>query len=280
MLLKNFSYRGYSLSDDNSATNHIVLQNEVKEVKLRTEVYEKQNSHGSYSSTTLASGRLLTISGYIFGKNKADRFIGEQIIEAMTTPELYPSATNTWFYDLTFTDDGWFDRKISCKVYSKPTYSHDIDAPIIEFEFELYSDDPHMLSLNSNSASGSLGSYGGVKLPTKLKAKLNNKVNDFTVVNTGNWLAPVTITVTWTLTNPKVWVNDRYYQVVWVTTLLVITNTLSRFMVTENGNDITALRGAGSKTLALNPWNNVILLDSDDVNATASIQIVWNDSTF
>ena len=53
-----------------------------------------------------------------------------------------------------------------------------------------------MLSLNSNSVSGSLGSYGGVKLPTKLKAKLNNTVNDFTVVNTGNWLAPVTITVT------------------------------------------------------------------------------------
>lgn len=280
MLLKNFSYRWYTLSDDNANTNHIVLQNEVKEVKLRTEVYEKQNSHGSYSSTTLASGRLLTISGYIFGKTKAERFIGEQIIEAITTPELYPSSTNTGFYNLTFTDDGGIDRKISCKVYSKPTYKHDVDQPIIEFEFELYSDDPNMLSLGENTASGTLGSFGGLKLPTKLPAKLNNKVNDFFVTNTWNWLAPVTITVVGILTNPKVWVNNRYYQVVGSTSNLVIKNTLSKFTVTDNGVDISALRGAGSQSLALNPWSNNILLDSDDVNGTATIQVAWNDSTF
>lgn len=66
MLVKNIIYRGVSLSDDDAKTNHIVLSQEHHDVDLRTEVIQKQNTHGSYSSFTLASGRLFTISGVIF----------------------------------------------------------------------------------------------------------------------------------------------------------------------------------------------------------------------
>ena len=66
MLVKDLTFKGFSFSDDVAQTTHIVLQDEQHDLDLRTEVIQKQNTHGSYSSFTFASGRLFSITGVIF----------------------------------------------------------------------------------------------------------------------------------------------------------------------------------------------------------------------
>lgn len=75
MLIKDVTYKGISLSDDNAQANHIVLQSAEFGIDLRTEQYDKQNYHGSYTSHTISGGRLFTFTGYVFGASKALRYI-------------------------------------------------------------------------------------------------------------------------------------------------------------------------------------------------------------
>lgn len=75
MILRDFTYKGVSLSDTLAGSTKIVIREVQKDVKLRTAIFDRTNYHGSTSSYTLSSGRLFTVKGVIFGTTRADRAV-------------------------------------------------------------------------------------------------------------------------------------------------------------------------------------------------------------
>ena len=153
MIIRNFTYKGVSLADSNASTTKVVVQDVQKDVALRTTLYDRVNYHGTNSSYTLASGRLFTISGTIFGATRADRATGQNTLNAIITPESNPNSTNKGFYALTWTDDSGNAMTVNVKVYSMPQYKHNVGEPTITFTFELYSEEAYYTGTTDKTGS-------------------------------------------------------------------------------------------------------------------------------
>lgn len=153
MIVRDVTYKGVSLSDSASGNTRIAIQKLDKSVNLRTQVFERQNWHGSFTSGTLASGRLFTLEGVIFGATRADRAVGENVLNGLIVPESNP-GTGVGFYALTFTDDSGNVQTAQAKVYSMPKYDRSIGEDLIRFSFDLYSEDARTTSVSTQTAAG------------------------------------------------------------------------------------------------------------------------------
>lgn len=183
MIIRDFTYKGISLSDSVASTTKIVIQSVDKDVKLRTAIFDRVNYHGATSSYTLASGRLFTIRGVIFGATRADRATGQTAINNIITPVSNPNSTNRGFYALTWKDDSGNIVTANVKVYSMPTYKHENGSDLIEFSFELYSEESYYTGNADSSANGGYGYYGGASLPFTLAQPLDGFVGAINVNN-------------------------------------------------------------------------------------------------
>lgn len=183
MIIRDFTYKGVSLSDSVASTTKIVIQSVEKDVKLRTAIFDRVNYHGATSSYTLASGRLFTIRGVIFGATREDRATGQTAINNIITPVSNPTSTNRGFYALTWKDDSGNIVTANAKVYSMPTYKHENGSDLIEFSFELYSEESYYTGIADSSANGGYGYYGGASLPFTLGQPLDGFVGGINVNN-------------------------------------------------------------------------------------------------
>lgn len=281
MLVRNFTYKGVSLSESVARSTKILVQKVDKPINMRTQVFERQNWHGSFTSGTLASGRLFTVRGVIFGATRADRAIGQEIINGIIVPESNP-GTGVGFYDMLFTDDSGNVHLTSAKVYSMPTYGRDIGSDIIDFSFELYAEDPRTTSQALNDEAGGLGYYGGVSLPAALPFALDShSIGKITVTNAGNFAASCKVTVTGTVENTRIHnhTNGRYYGVSTTTTEFVHDDTGSEFSVTDAGVDVSGYRIAGGRIVTLEPGDNDILVTGSNYPSdSVTVSVQWRDT--
>lgn len=172
-----------SLADSQAKVNNFAIQRIDYGLNLLTQVYEKTTGHGSYSTNTLAGGRMITISGTIFGTTRQDRWNAQQRLQSIIKPEYYLETTNRGFYEYTFENDNGDAVKGEAKVYSDIRYEDTIDSPLIPFTFDILSDDPTLKSFAQKNASGFDGFIGGTKLGCKLGVKLAEVIGELTVEN-------------------------------------------------------------------------------------------------
>lgn len=283
MIIHKITYRGVDLSDTLGLTTRIVIQDVQKDVKLRTQLFSKENYHGSNSSQTLADGRLFSFKGVIFG-DRSQKATGQQILNDIIKPEWLPSDTQRWFYELSWFDDAWVEMKVQAKVYTMPKYENELWEPIINFTFELYSEEATYKWFTDKTDSAWYGLYGWMTLPSVLPFNLNDYVWITSITNNGNFVSPLRIEIIGSIMNPKILnlTTGRYYKLDWYTSIdLVIDNTSNIFLVEDNWVNVKSYRAAWSQLLFLEVWSNNIVLLWDDYNVnwnTVTVNYYWNDT--
>lgn len=291
MIGKNFVYKWYDFSDEvqeiklNTEWYWVILQDVNRNLSLRTQTTDRANFHWWYASDTLAGARLYTFTGKIVGQSKALRDKGWQELMSVIKPEGNPNVINRWFYPLTFKDDWWKDLVAYCKVFSVPVASNELDNPVIDFTFELYSETERMYGVESKVVSGKKAFISWITLPTTLPTALWTYWGTIIVENTGNWIAPCKIQVVWQASNLKLinTSNGNKYRLNWDTTNFVMdnrnlnNNPLESLIVTDNGVNIKNRRNSGAD-IFLEPWINHIAVLTSNIIDDPNITITFRDS--
>lgn len=282
MRVHNFNYKNVNFGDSQALTNNFAIQNVRYGLNLLTQVYEKTTWHGAYSTNTLAWGRLLSITGIVFWATRADRWNAEQTLQNIIKPEYYLDTPTRGFYEYSFENDNWDKVKWMWKVYSDIRYEDTLDSPLIQFSFDILSEDPTLKWYNQKNTSGFDWFIGGNTLPFTLPVQFNCLIGTINVVNAWNWIAPVYIQVQGSLDNPVIrnLTNSRRYWVLKTTTDLIFDNTWDNVVVTDAWVNVKGLRKPWSKLLYLDPWNNTLILLSDTnyVPSQVTFSILRNDS--
>lgn len=163
-----------------------------------------------------------------------------------------------------------------------PEYEHERGEPIIVFFTQLYAPDPLALSASIQSASGIYGLWGGVSIPVELPTDLFSAVNSIQCVNSGNFAAKATITISGEIINPKILnlTTGRFFKldVSMVTGDVLIIDTEAA-TAELNGVNILSNRSVGSNWLFVNSGTNYFLLAGDDFDfdnqSKATIKVEW-----
>lgn len=292
MLGKKFMYKGIDFTD--WAEGDIVLIDSVRNIPLRTQTFDRANFHGTYSSPTLAGWRLFIFRWQVYWVDKDARYAGwKKLIDAIQ-PEHNPAATNRWFYDLTWETDWGVEMTTKAKVFQAPEATNGLSDPIIEFSFTLYSESEKVYAPTLKTANGWIGVFIGTPLPVTLPTPLSGFAGTITCTNDGNRPAPVQISVVWSSDNPKlinVTNSNKYF--IWdvagwnpyTTTNLIydnrnLTNDPTKLLVvTDQWQNIKAERFQGGD-IFLEPWDNQIVVLSDNYPNPADVTITWRDTYF
>lgn len=316
MIWKNYSYKWFTFDDLNASVNNIVLQDVQRWITLSTNIYNKASYHGVNSSYSLAGWRVFTFTWKIFGVTREERANGQSKLNNIIKPEGI-FWDNKGFYELSWYEDNWEKVKVQAKVYSMPTYSTDVWSTVIDFSFDLFAEKP-VFQWYTDKIENTIATtiMGGTTLPTTLPAVLNwyiiitfkewfiydidwniledvefNPIQELVqewawtfpnANNLWNFEAPCKIVLKWDLHNPKITnlANNRYFWLNTNTTNLVIDNTWSDFIVTDEGVNVKQYRQTGSKQMFIAPWVNqfVVYADNLSVNTTYEITIYYNDT--
>jgi len=283
MLGKNFIYDGvaipYTAAEGRAAgwyADILWTTPAVRNVQI-----SRQDFHGAISRPTFADGRLIQIRGEIFDTAKADRGTIRNTIANLFLIEAFPTESNE-LKKLEFTDDDGTEWFIWAKVYELPEYEHERGDAIINFFLQLYAPSPLILSKEMESESGIYGVWGGVVLPVELPFALDDAINSFECVNSGNFAAPAKITVTGEISNPKIFnlTTGKYFEFTMemVADDVLIIDT-DQNVATLNGVNVLADRAAGSNWLFVNSGTNIFVLTGDDFDiddqSKATIEIEW-----
>lgn len=126
----------------------------TRDVKLRTDIFNRENGHGSVSTNTLASGRLFSFQGVIAGDNNDDLQDGMDILNNLIKPQ--GLVGDNEFYELRWKDWNLKEFMVMAKVYAMPQYTRDTASPLIRFSFDLYANDATYTGITLNSETGGM----------------------------------------------------------------------------------------------------------------------------
>jgi len=291
MIWKAFRYKWLDFTDSvqvlSQHTNwySYIIQNNIRNTALRTNITDKANFHWWYSSETLAWPRLFTFEWKVIWTTKAQRHTARSLLLNAIKPEGNPNIINRWFYDLQFQDDGWNEKVAVCKVYSMPSPENWLDSPVIDFSFELLSESERIYWATTHTITGARAFLGWMTLSTTLSKPFWNYVWAIPVTNSWDWIAPCKIQIVWKATNPKIInvTNWNKYRIDWTTTNLILdnrnlnNNPLENFIVTDNWVNIKSQRNSGAD-IFLDSWINYIAVLTDDPLENPIVYITYRDT--
>lgn len=163
-----------------------------------------------------------------------------------------------------------------------PTYSHENGSDLIEFMFELYSEEAYYTSNADETAAGGYGLMGGFALPAPLPQALDGLIGTISVNNQGNFAAPCKIEVVGTVIAPKVLnvTTGDFYGVSSTTSDFILDTRSSKAIITDAGVDASAYRISGSKYVSIAPGiNQILLLGSNySYDSTVTVTITYRDT--
>lgn len=223
MLWQNFAYKWFSFSDLLAKTQWVVITNVNKNVNTTTNIYNRNNAHGTHSSKTLAGWRLFTFTGQIYDYDHASK---EQKWDLLNTVvQVVPTSNDPEFFELSREDKGWNPRRCMAKVFTMPKAENWLNSHIIDVTFELYAENFQIFGA-SKSASWSLWVYGWNNLWNYLDNQLNAASNTIECTNDGNFAAPCKIMISWPTTDLLVLntTNGTKLKLNWWTNNLLIDN--------------------------------------------------------
>ncbi len=276
MIIKNVTYKWNSFD----SIHNIVFRDNNKWVNLRTDIINKQNFHWSRSTNTLAEGRLFTFTGLIYWATYQERQIWIDFLNWIIKPEWLPTETNRWFYQLTWEDWNWNKFKTQAKVFSMCDFKHIPNEPIIEFTFELYSEQAWYYWFEDLIYTWvDTWNIVWIQLETIFEFSLSQISNTIQITNSWDFVAPCSIRLQWTLENPVIYNNTTQtaYRLDWVTTTdLIIDNRWEILIVTDKWLNISRYRWSWSSSIFLNPWINEIFIFGDNVDPSITVTIEYN----
>lgn len=280
MIGKNFTYNSNTIpyTTAQGTANGWLADFDWVSPEARNSQIPRQDFHGVISSPTFMEGRLIQIDGQIFDTDKSARGTARKAIQDIFKFESFPDEDNE-FKRLAFEDDdgdSWF---ILCKLFTALEFNHDRANPVIEFNGELFAEDPLIRSSALQSASGNYGLLGGLNLDVNLPISMNQVIGGFTASNDGNIAAPTKVTITATtgpIVNPKImnYTTGKFYK---VATSLVVGEKLiidsgllgekpsvTKINAFGTSTAIGASRSDGSNFIYVIPGGNTFVLLGDD----------------
>ena len=137
------------------------------------------------------------------------------------------------------------------RVFKMPVYTHEVASDVIDFHFELYSDIPYVTHTNINTATITLGQYGGAFFSNNSAGvflgttRLNSATNVLKVTNSGNFQAGLMFTLSspvpsLTLANVT---NGTKYSLPTPLYNLSYDSTTRPSTIVSNGTDYSGYRG-------------------------------------
>lgn len=283
MIWQNYCYKDFSFSDLLGYDQRVVLTDVNTKIDTNTNIYNRANYHGTYSSKTLARGRLFTFKGVIFDN---DPVIREQKWEMLNSIiQVSPNPWGTEFYPLSWDTKFGETRQVMAKVFTLPEATNGLWHPHIDFTFELYAENPWIFWIQENEAFGSLGVYGWTRLSRKLSNRFNAYNNRIYVVNNGNFDAPCKIEIVWPTQDVQILnlTNGTKLKLNGTTNNLIIDNRnlandpKQNFVITDNGNNARYKR-AWWWPITLAPWPNYISVSDLWHDSSTEITITWYDT--
>lgn len=264
------TYKWNRFSDLIGSTSNLVLQDVERNVPLRTDIFNRANYHGTYSSNTLAWWRVFNFTGVIHG-TRAERDIARTNLVNLIQPE--PNPSDSAFYDLTWKSDSDWDRQVKAKVFQVPFPTNWLCDPFIDFTFQLYSEWPEIYDPTAVETTGFTWLITGFLIPFTLPYTAWWLVNPITITNTGNWTSGVILEVTGTITNPHIVnvTNGRHLSFTWsfdwfkVDTFTRDSITWRNYSVTSNWVDIRSKRDHWVPIL-LDKWENTLVVVNDSID--------------
>jgi hypothetical protein len=274
MKIKDITYKWTSLATNN--VYNLVMNNDSKTARLRTDYNDLQNFHWTKSTRTLWTWRLFSFSWLIYWATYAERQIWIDKLNEIINPEWLPSESNKWFYELTWYDWNWNKFKCNAKVISMCNFTHQVNEPIINFDFELYSDlfRYYWYTDKEVTVTWTTNLYW-TELPVIFPFEFSTIWNSIQVVNSWNFIAPCEFRVVWYLENPVIVNNSTgtSYRLDVTTNDLIIDNRWDTLIVTDEWVDITKYRASWSKSVFLKPWLNNLFIFWDNINLTLDVTI-------
>jgi len=280
MIGKNFVFNGNSIpyTTAEGASAGWLVDFDWLTPEQRNSQISRQDFHGVISNPTFMEGRLIEISGQIFNTSKLSRGTIRKTVQDIFKFESFPDE-GTEFKTLSFLDDDGTSWFIMCKMYRALEFSNERADPIIQFNGELFAQDPIIRGSSIVTASGYYGRIGGVTLEDMLPFSMDEAIGAFSGTNSGNIAAATKVTIsadTGTIVNPKImnYTNRKFYKV--NTTLaigeqLIIdsgilggTPSVTKIDVFGESTAVDYLRASGSNLIYANAGANQFLLIGDD----------------
>lgn len=262
MIGKNYKYNWLDLSAGNVFNTNIALDDVEHMTGQRTDIIDNVNDHWSIASNTLESGRLIGFSWYVFGINKAIRWLAWKELNSKINIE--PYVNEDPFKKLEFETDEWEYRRCMAKVNEKPKWTNGMNDSRIRFNFTLYVNSNELFGKDLNIETSTSGAFGGTSFPNSFWDSWGATIWSVNCINSWNFRAWCRIQCPWTLVNPKIknTANWQEFKISWTTTNLVLDSLWWQWSVTDEWLDIMYKRESWVP-IYLSPWDNYIVVVDD-----------------
>jgi hypothetical protein len=249
--------------------------------ELRKSSYQRPGEHGDYLSNTLYSGRVITLSGRVWG-DSLEQF--NQRRRALQQYFTYQKDSNgiPVKHTLKFTTTDDLDLQVKVVAHGPMRMSHR-SLLVTEWQIDLYSPDFYIES-QTEQTTGLLTPYGGgFVLPFVLPVVFEDQVGGSIIVrNNGTTQYYPTITLNGDLTHPVIYNTtiNKYLDLnhtIGSTDTPVIVNMKDK-TIKQGSTPLISKRTAGSSWWWLEPGDNVITLTTSDSGDDGNIQITFRDS--
>ena len=249
--------------------------------EVRKSSYERPGEHGDYLSNTLYSGRLITLSGRVFGSNLIEYNQRKRTLLQYLT---YQKDSNGIPVKRTLKFKTMDDLELQVGVVvQSPVRMNHRNLLATEWSVDLYSPDFYIESQQENTTGLDTPFGGGFILPFILPVVFEAQVGGSIVVrNNGTTQYYPTITFNGDLTHPIVYNNtiDKYLNLnhtIGVSDDPVIANMKDK-TIKQGSTPLISKRVAGSSWFWLEPGDNTITLTTSDSGDDGNIQIAHKDS--
>lgn len=291
MIYKKVKYKWVSLYDaqfsDEENPSYLVLQNMDMIVPYDTETEDTTN--GARWMRTRPRDRTWRISGYIADAEAFNRQYGVDYLKKIIKPEAIKETQEfriEWqdFQNRTF----WAMARVIWEV----KFNHNVQSPLIEFSFELWSGTPQYFwnTLHSETITPIFGSFwvfsgdeDGVHLGTVPDGWYSSGA--YALQNDGNYEAGVKISDNsqWDSVYYMNATNWLRYWVTWVSNARIIDTNYRPTLVTDYWIDASKNRMRGSTGFLLSPGENMVSAnvssyDFSNPPLDDSITIEWYDT--
>jgi hypothetical protein len=279
MLVKNVTLNGVGFSDADARANRVVLDSFKNDVQLATFTLGRQTSPGTVVGRSVAQGRLFTVKGRVFG-TEAERQAGVDLVNSAVRPDDLISGTS--LLELVWEDFAGRMFKTAVQVYAMPEWEHEKADSVASFSFDLISPDATFDGFEDKSRNVTISNVNGAVMPFVVPLVLGADPGAFSANNAGNYPAPIRLEIIGEIENPKVTNrnNGRFYGLSGVTTTqFVLDATVRPLSVTDDGDDVSGFREAGSVTPMLMPGDNLISITGIySPSAPPLVRMYWNDT--
>lgn len=251
--------------------NYVTIdESPLNEVAVRTSERDIAGRHGIKSYFSFYSGRNLSFQGKIVAASGSGMETLEQKLRKVFALPSLPDSTSDGFLLIQWTDNAGATWQIYAKVSGAFIVRDYLGLKRVkDYLIQLRSESPFIVSQTLYSSTMQrYWEQGGLKLPTKLPAKINKvSYNEATIAVGGNYDSPPVFTITGPAINPKITqvATGKFIQVeVTLADTDELVMDVDKGTIVLNGiDDRSQYLTTDSEYFYLSPGNNVLRFEHE-----------------